>query len=214
MLSFISKLPSKIPLVVSIHGELKRVTAEFIVMCNFAVGLSRQFNRSVIPSKPKFTEMPLWSYLAPEYFMYGKVTDKIDVYAFGVVLLKLLSRRKPINSGYPKGQESLVMWALCKDSRIVPRAATTEIELARKLKEFSFSETGLDQYPIGKFAESFQMIPKTLAENAGLNAMEIKSTLYADHANGNIKVGIDLEERAWLMKANSSEVRRGKESLS
>ncbi|XWS23676.1 hypothetical protein CRYUN_Cryun28dG0035500 [Craigia yunnanensis] len=52
-----------------------------------------------------------FGYLAPEYFMYGKVNDKIDVYAFGVVLLELLFRRKPINNDYPKGQESLVMWA-------------------------------------------------------------------------------------------------------
>lgn len=52
-----------------------------------------------------------FGYLAPEYFMYGKVTDKIDVYAFGVVLLELLSGRKPISNEQPKGQESLVMWA-------------------------------------------------------------------------------------------------------
>lgn len=52
-----------------------------------------------------------FGYLAPEYFMYGKVNDKIDVFAFGVVLLELLSGRKPISSDYPKGQESLVMWA-------------------------------------------------------------------------------------------------------
>ncbi|PWA76225.1 TCP-1/cpn60 chaperonin family protein [Artemisia annua] len=86
--------------------------------------------------------------------------------------------------------------ALCRDSRIVPGAAATEIEIARKLKEFSFTETGLDQYAIAKYAESFELIPKTLAENAGLNAMEIISTLYAEHASGNVKVGIDLEQGA------------------
>ncbi|XP_050238221.1 T-complex protein 1 subunit theta [Mercurialis annua] len=84
--------------------------------------------------------------------------------------------------------------AMCKDSRIVPGAAATEIELARRLKEFSYKETGLDQYAIAKFAESFEMVPKTLAENAGLNAVEIIASLYAEHASGNTKVAIDMDE--------------------
>lgn len=51
-----------------------------------------------------------FGYLAPEYFMYGKVSDKIDVYSFGVVLLELLTGRKPIRTESSKGQESLIMW--------------------------------------------------------------------------------------------------------
>nr|GLL28404.1 receptor-like cytosolic serine/threonine-protein kinase RBK2 isoform X2 [Ipomoea trifida] len=53
-----------------------------------------------------------FGYLAPEYFMYGKVSDKIDVYSFGVVLLELLSGRRAIGFESARGgQESLVMWA-------------------------------------------------------------------------------------------------------
>lgn len=61
-----------------------------------------------------------FGYLAPEYFMHGKVTDKMDVYSFGVVLLELLSGRKPIDNRNPKGKESLVIWAntILKDEKL------------------------------------------------------------------------------------------------
>ncbi|KAG5250306.1 hypothetical protein OIU76_006606 [Salix suchowensis] len=52
-----------------------------------------------------------FGYIAPEYFMNGRVSDKIDVYSFGIVLLELLTGKKPIISKDLKGQESLVKWA-------------------------------------------------------------------------------------------------------
>ncbi|KAI4348445.1 hypothetical protein L6164_009168 [Bauhinia variegata] len=83
--------------------------------------------------------------------------------------------------------------AMCRDSGIVPGAAATEIELASRVRKF-FKETGLDQHAILKFADSLEVIPRTLAENAGLNATETIASLYAEHASGNTKVGIDLED--------------------
>ncbi|XP_047335305.1 protein kinase STUNTED-like isoform X2 [Impatiens glandulifera] len=61
-----------------------------------------------------------FGYLAPEYFMHGNMNDKIDVYAYGVILLELLSGKKPIDNGNPKGQKSLVMWAkpIVKEGKI------------------------------------------------------------------------------------------------
>lgn len=50
------------------------------------------------------------SYLAPEYFQHGKISDKTDVYAFGVVLLELITGRKPIEVRRPSGEENLVVW--------------------------------------------------------------------------------------------------------
>lgn len=49
-------------------------------------------------------------YLAPEYFLHGKVSDKTDVYAFGVVLLELISGQKPIEAKRGPGEENLVSW--------------------------------------------------------------------------------------------------------
>ncbi|KAE8665142.1 pfkB-type carbohydrate kinase family protein [Hibiscus syriacus] len=57
------------------------------------------------------TSVAIKRYLAPEYFQHGKVSDKTDVYAFGVALLELITGKKPIEARRPPGVENLVLWA-------------------------------------------------------------------------------------------------------
>ncbi|KAG6737155.1 hypothetical protein POTOM_059810 [Populus tomentosa] len=77
-------------------------------LCDF--GLATWTSAPSVPFLCK-TVKGTFGYLAPEYFQHGKISDKTDVYAFGVVLLELISGRKPIEATKPLGEENLVLWA-------------------------------------------------------------------------------------------------------
>ncbi|KAL6555634.1 hypothetical protein OROHE_007306 [Orobanche hederae] len=51
-----------------------------------------------------------FGYLAPEYAATGRVTTKVDVYAFGVVLMEIITGRKALDDSLPDEQSHLVTW--------------------------------------------------------------------------------------------------------
>lgn len=82
--------------------------------------------------------------------------------------------------------------ALCRDSRSVPAGGALEIECARLLKAYGAKQAGLDQYAITQFANALEIVPRTIAENSGLNATDVVAALTAAHAEGNSTAGLDV----------------------
>ena len=74
-----------------------------------------------------------------------------------------------------------VVKAITKDPRLVPGAGATEMQLIERVSRFGEQTPELSQYSIKKFAEAFEVIPRTLAESAGLDATQVLARLYAAH---------------------------------
>ncbi|KAK2968337.1 hypothetical protein RJ640_021726 [Escallonia rubra] len=74
--------------------------------------------------------MGTFGYVAPEYAMTGHLLVKSDVYSYGVVLLELLTGRKPVDMSQPSGQENLVTWVCEISARPILRDKERLEELA------------------------------------------------------------------------------------
>jgi T-complex protein 1 subunit theta len=83
--------------------------------------------------------------------------------------------------------------SLVKDNRLLPGGGATEIHLAHLVQAYAKTQPGLDQYAIEKFGQAFEVIPRTLAENAGLKAEEIIAKLYAETTKSSIN-GLDVAD--------------------
>jgi len=78
--------------------------------------------------------------------------------------------------------------------KVLPGAGAPEVEVAIKLREFAERFSGKEQLAILAFANALEIIPRTLAENAGLDSIEILAQLRVEHDKGNRNVGINLFE--------------------
>lgn len=75
---------------------------------------------------------------------------------------------------------------------VVPGGGAIEIELAKKLREFSQGLSGREQLAVEEFASAIEFIPTTLAENAGMDPIDILTELKSRHDSGEKNTGLNL----------------------
>lgn len=79
-----------------------------------------------------------------------------------------------------------------KDAKLVPGGGASEMAVAAILKKKSMSIEGVEQWPYRAVVQALEVIPRTLAQNCGVNVIRTMTALQAKHANGeNPMVGID-----------------------
>ena len=77
---------------------------------------------------------------------------------------------------------------------IVAGGGAIEVELARRLRDYATEIGGREQMAIEAFADALEVIPKTLAENAGLDPIDVMVALRHAHSEGKITYGVDVFE--------------------
>lgn len=83
---------------------------------------------------------------------------------------------------------------LVKKRFLICGGGAPEIEMAVQLEKYARTLEGQESYCLRRFAEALEIIPYTLAENAGLQPMEIVTELRNAHTAGNIHHGINVRK--------------------
>ena len=86
-----------------------------------------------------------------------------------------------------------VIAAAIEDGKIVPGGGAPEMALAKRLREYAETVGGREALAINSFANAVEIIPRTLAENAGLESIDILVNLRAKHEQpGGERIGINV----------------------
>jgi thermosome len=81
-----------------------------------------------------------------------------------------------------------------QEPNIVAGGGATELEISRVLKDYAEKLPGKEQLAVQAYAEALEIIPTTLAENAGLDPIDIISELRARHEKGETWAGVGVHE--------------------
>jgi T-complex protein 1 subunit delta len=87
-----------------------------------------------------------------------------------------------------------VVRSLIKRRAIIAGGGAPETEACLKLQEYSRELTGMDAYCFQAYADALEVIPYTLAENAGMKPIEVVTELRKQHAEGIKGAGINVKK--------------------
>lgn len=87
-----------------------------------------------------------------------------------------------------------VLRSLIKKRYVIAGGGAPEIEMSMQLNEYSKTITGVDSLCFRAYADALELIPYTLAENAGLNPIAIVTELRNRHASGEKSAGINVKK--------------------
>src|SRR4030067_2655459 len=80
-----------------------------------------------------------------------------------------------------------------ENNKVVAGGGAVEAEIAKELRDYATKVGGREQLAIKAFADSVEAIPKTLAENAGLNTIDTLVALRTAHQEKNgYTMGVDV----------------------
>ncbi len=77
---------------------------------------------------------------------------------------------------------------------VVPGGGAIEIELSKSLRDYGKTLSGRERLAVDEFANALEFIPVTLAENAGLDPIDVLTELRARHDSGERNAGLNLFE--------------------
>jgi len=143
--------------------------------------------------------------LTPEDLGYAEVVEERKVAGENMIFVEGCKNPKAVTILIRGGTEHVVdeveraledaikvVKDIVEDGKIVAGGGAPEIELAIRLDEYAKEVGGKEQLAIEAFADALKVIPRTLAENAGLDPVDVLVKVTAAHKDKGATIGVDV----------------------
>ena len=145
--------------------------------------------------------------LSKEALGYAKVVEEVKIGDDKLVYVREAKNPKAVTIMIRGGSEHVVDEAerslhdalsvvrnAVEDGKIVAGGGSPEIELSKRLREYAIKVGGREQLAVTAFAEALESIPVAIAQNAGINPIDILVDLKSKHNNAqNLWFGVNTQ---------------------